>query len=365
MSGVMQFFSDVGSKFAKGFSQDYRAGETQIESAQQGITSEKLRAQLSAMKAGMDAATVYGGMETPEGKAAFQTTLSSLGYQDMAGRYASITANTEARNLAMQQERAKLEGIQAGTEATKSRTKVAETLLPGEVQNQQFQGQATQANTAANQFQVKRGEQLLPGEFEQQKAETKWYGERGTTAKASVILGMLRAGWDKDMISSFFDTYLPEEKEEPQSNAQKTGIETTTPPSGEVSKPEISNFFGDTGNLVPPSDYAVSRIIEAAKARQPAFNTPDASYADTGDGQSKLPLSYRDIGIQDPNTAEQFQALESMIGKSLPPEFNLRKAYQMDPKGFKDLLDRIRDKTPGKEKLSVEQIIKFILGTGE
>jgi len=86
---------------------------------------------------------------------------------------------------------------------------------------------------------------------------------------------------------------------------------------------------------------------------------------DTGDGIDTTPIPYVQIGITDPDTAEQFADLETMIGKALP-DVDLRSDYQKDPEFYQQLLKAIREGVPdGKgqtRKLSVAEIVALIKG---
>jgi|GEM_PF-6287302 len=123
-------------------------------------------------------------------------------------------------------------------------------------------------------------------------------------------------------------------------------------------------------------DQAAQRVLsEYFAERQSADKQRAAAVADlsnmvvnTGDGFQTTPKSYQDIGIKDADTAEQFQALESMIGKSLPEGFDLRKDFARDPTFYRELLKTIKEGVddrnyPGhKRKLSREEILDLIQG---
>ena len=70
----------------------------------------------------------------------------------------------------------------------------------------------------------------------------------------------------------------------------------------------------------------------------------------------------------DTDTAEQFQTLESMVGKSLPQGFDLRTDYARDPEFYRQLLKAIREGVPDpknpaqRRKLSTKEIIDLIAG---
>ena len=93
----------------------------------------------------------------------------------------------------------------------------------------------------------------------------------------------------------------------------------------------------------------------------PAKATADAVTAAT------VPTTMQDLGL-DTDTAEQFQALEKMLAKSLPEGFDLREDYARDPAFYKRLLLAIQKgvpdpKNPGqRRKLSVNEILQLITG---
>jgi hypothetical protein len=82
----------------------------------------------------------------------------------------------------------------------------------------------------------------------------------------------------------------------------------------------------------------------------------------------QTPTTMKDIGIESVDDAEQFQALEAMVGKSLPEGFDLRVDYGRDPEFYATLFKAIRDgvkdeRNPGKRrKLSTQEIIATIMG---
>lgn len=77
------------------------------------------------------------------------------------------------------------------------------------------------------------------------------------------------------------------------------------------------------------------------------------------------PTTMSDIGISSDDEAEQFQALEGMVGKAMP-DFDLRADYKRDPAFYRELLSVIQkgvpdENSPGqRRKLSIKEIIALI-----
>ena len=123
-------------------------------------------------------------------------------------------------------------------------------------------------------------------------------------------------------------------------------------------QPETSKHFAEelAGALPAPPDTQAK--IGAM------FTEPVPANAVTA---SRTPRTFKDLGM-DTDTAEQFQALESMVGKGLPAGFNLRSDYARDPEFYRQLLLDIRNgvddpKNPGqKRKLSTQEILDLIMG---
>lgn len=120
----------------------------------------------------------------------------------------------------------------------------------------------------------------------------------------------------------------------------------------------------DTGMLQRYPKMDVSRLFMDEDSRKQAISDGN-SVVDTGDGVQTTPKKMADLGIQDVNTQEQFQALEGMVGKALP-DVDLRADYQKDPQFYQQLFKAIKegvsDNKGGKRKLSMQEIISLIKG---
>ncbi len=404
--GLAQFFSGAGS-------QDARARESGIdfmglrraalhrESLELNNQRLRLDAKKSAIAFALNAARDLGGMATPEGKAAFQTVLANIGYPDEAREFGNLTANADAYNTAMAQERANLESTQATTEYRRGQTKVADALMPGQLQEQKLANRerksnmriadmllpgqleqqradldSKQAQADASRAGMQADMELLPGELRKQKADIahseaaaalmgRREGESDILrSKASIIGSMDRLGFSKQQIADFLSS--GNISIDPEADAKAKANANASTDAEKPGKRGIGWYF-DYG-VNPLAARYREEIIRRGKARQEAFSTEGASYVDTGDGQSNLPQTYRDIGINDPDTAEQFQTLESMVGRSLPEGFDLRKDFARDPETYRQLLTAIKEgvpdsKNPGhKRKVTIQEILWVLLG---
>ena len=118
----------------------------------------------------------------------------------------------------------------------------------------------------------------------------------------------------------------------------------------------------DTFQKYPKID--VAQLFADQDTRKAAI-TEGKTVVDTGDGVQTTLKKMADIGINNVNTQEQFQAMEDMVSKALP-DMDLRADYQKNPKFYQKLFQTIKEGVPdgkgGKRKLSMQEIVSLIKG---
>ena len=112
--------------------------------------------------------------------------------------------------------------------------------------------------------------------------------------------------------------------------------------------------------------FPSAEIIKMAQERIEAIRKGNVEMVNTGDGVSKQPETLETMQIDSPRVQEEFAALESMVGTSMPG-FDLRGDFKKDPEFYKELLSAIREGVPDEKtgkmrKLSTQEIISYIRG---
>jgi hypothetical protein len=88
---------------------------------------------------------------------------------------------------------------------------------------------------------------------------------------------------------------------------------------------------------------------------------------DTGDGKRTTPITFGEMGINDPNAQAQFSVLEKQA-KSEMPDFDLRGDYKIRPQLYQKLMKAMKEgvpdkKNPGKKRQLTKQEIATILSS--
>jgi len=128
--------------------------------------------------------------------------------------------------------------------------------------------------------------------------------------------------------------------------------------------------------LMPESPTPTPIPQQESSAPKPSFwqQWGNAIYAasgghvpESGVTAATTPKTFKQMHM-DTDTAEQFQTLESMVGKGLPQGFDLRSDFARDPQFYRKLLTAIREGVPDpknpaqRRKLSTKEIIDIIAG---
>jgi hypothetical protein len=328
--GVKDAFSNVGRAFGESMTQEHRATE-------QAISNQKSGAILRAHNAGLEAATQYGGIDTPEGQQAYATIATQAGMPtEMVQQVQSLAVNPRV---------AQYRQMLSAATLTKMNTNSRTGRPNSAVLQQQIE---SQNGLTAPQDQQDQQDQQGPQAPQGWPSGEEPFVTTGVLGNLGNIVTSLPAGSVQRNLSATPGTFNP-----PASNSATLG----NPPQPAERKSSWRNLFGGKG-----TGKAIAGQPEIATDGITGKPIPElAVTADT------TPTTMKDIGIENSTDAEQFQTLEAMVGKSLPDGFDLRTDYAKNPdfyvKLFKAIRDGVPDQRSGKRrKLSTQEILDLIAG---
>lgn len=326
--GVGQFFADRARGFQKGFTQDVRARE-------QGIEQNKQAMILRGHNAAMEAASQYGTPGSPQWAQAYSTYAAQAGvpqpYIDQAVKLSVDPITKQAARARLKQPKAELDYLRSREEAYRADRDYTNSLMnsngapanggglspsgPPAGSGPAPSGAPSGANPGSFFGTTRRVGQSI-----QDTNRTLLNQSQGPNAAAPQPVPQM----------------APQEQPQTMAGAMSAGAYPTP----------AAAFFAD-----PNTDAMTGKPIPETIVRA---------------GQA--PTSMKDMGIADTDQAEQFQTLESMVGKGLPEDFDLRADYGRDPEFYKMLFKAIRDGVPDEKgngtrrKLSTQEIIDLIVG---
>lgn len=305
--------------------------------AQPGI--KQMQAKMNAIETGMSVAKQFGGLASPDGKAVFMNTLSELGYRDMAEQYAGMSVGGNSGDSLKRLDQIldlKDKNIDPGT--GKPRDEDIARLLDEE--------SAKITGTPPGQSKEKITLADMLGGYPQDQDRKGWFSNFGddTISVENVKQGAQNyLEWQKLQGIDESKARDQVKKEYAEMTSKEKGLRQKYP------KLDIGQMFDDKDKRVQAIDEGKAVVV------------------DMGDGVDTTPDTLRNLGIDDPETAEQFASLETMVGKALP-EMDLRNDYKQDPAFYQKLFTAIKAGVPDKKnpgqtrKLSIAEIIELIKG---
>lgn len=350
--GVVDFFGDRLRGFRQGFTQGVREQEQAIQGRRQAMDQSKTEAVLQGHQVAMEMARQYGLPGSPQWADAYATIAAQSGVpQPYIDQVRKLTVNPKRGAIDLAKENTTPFG----------RNYVNPEKLDSIGSNQpQSGGQAQAAPEGKSVFDAFMG--ILDRVSKYKPAAQSQPMTSQPTMPASNVASM--PAWNAASAKTPWGTPSAQ-PETPMQNPAMPAAQPTqaaqAPAAGSRSWRDLFRSAGQAFANIPPGD---------------SLMPPEAMNLDVVTGneipedavrEGQTPTTMKDIGIETPDDAEQFQALETMVGKSLPEGFDLRVDFARDPEFYMDLLKAIREgvkdeKTGGKRKLSTQEIISLIVG---